>query len=115
MEALWTIPAMLVITVMSAIAALWLKEGAATLEFKIPSLIKNTRLIAGVLLFTLGAGCYTVLLKYQQLSVLYALGSVTYVWGAVLGKVRLNETIGALKLAGIFTIMLGVTLVGFAS
>lgn len=113
--ALWTIPVMVASTVLSALGALLLKLGASSLEFKFRSLLRNTQLILGVVVFTFAASIYIVLLKFQQLSVLYALGATTYIWGALFAKVYLKEKICKWKIAGIAAIVLGVTLVGLAS
>lgn len=113
--ALWTIPAMMVTCVFTAFAALLLKQGAMLLSLDIRSLVRNWRLIVGIALFTLASGVYVVLLKYQQLSLLYAVGATGYIWGAVFARVYLKERIGKWKIAGIAAIVLGITLVGFAS
>ena len=114
-DALWTIPVMVASTVVSALGALLLKLGASSLEFKPRSLLRNTRLILGFVVFTFAAGIYVVLLKFQQLSVLYTVGATTYIWGAVFARVYLKERICKWKIAGIAAIMLGIALVGFAS
>ena len=114
-DALWTLPVMAASTVLSALGALLLKLGASSLEFKPRSLLRNTRLILGLVVFIFAAGIYMVLLKFQQLSVLYAVGATTYIWGALFAKIYLKERIGKWKIAGITAIMLGVVLVAIAS
>lgn len=114
LDALWTIPVMIVTCVFTALAALLLKQGAMLLSFDIRSLVRNWRLIVGITLFTVASGVYVVLLKFQQLSVLYAVGATTYIWGALFAKVYLKEKICKWKIAGIAAIVLGIALVGFA-
>ncbi len=113
--ALWTIPVMIATCVFTALAALLLKQGAMRLSLDIRSLMRNWRLIVGIALFTIASGVYVVLLKFQQLSVLYAVGATTYIWGALFAKVYLREKICKWKIAGIAAIVLGVAVVGFAS
>lgn len=113
--ALWTIPVMVATCIFTALAALLLKQGAMLLSFNIRSLVRNWRLITGVALFTVASGVYVVLLKFEQLSLLYAVGATTYIWGALFAKVYLKERICKWKIAGIAAIVLGVALVGLAS
>lgn len=115
LDSLWTIPVMIVTCVFTAFAALLLKQGAMLLSFDIRSLMRNWQLITGIALFTFASGVYIVVLKFQQLSVLYAVGATTYIWGTLFAKVYLKERICKWKIAGIAAIVLGISLVGFAS
>ncbi len=115
MDAPWTIPLMAGLCMGAAVGALFLKQGAAALSRDVGALMRNWRLALGVALFGAATVVYVVLLRYEQLSVLYALGATTYVWTALLARVYLKERVGPLKVMGIVAIVAGIALVSVAS
>jgi drug/metabolite transporter (DMT)-like permease len=61
-------------------------------------------------------GLFTILmvlaLRYGELSLLYPIIALTYVWVTILSMVVFHETMNAFKVAGILTIMGGVGILG---
>lgn len=114
MDAPWTIPIMAGLCMVTAVGALFLKQGAAALSRDVGALMRNWRLALGVALFGAATVVYVVLLRYEQLSVLYALGATTYVWTTLLARVCLKERMGPLRVAGIIAIVAGIALVTMA-
>lgn len=51
-------------------------------------------------------------LKYGELSILYPVIAMTYVWVTILSVLIHNETLNLLKIGGLFSIVLGVAVLG---
>jgi multidrug transporter EmrE-like cation transporter len=78
-------------------------------------IFQNPRLFAGYALYGLSTVLLTVALKYGQLSLLYPVIALTYVWVTVVSVVWFNESMNPFKLAGLSTVVLGVAILGRAS
>lgn len=78
-------------------------------------LATNVPLIAGLALYGVGTALMIVALKHGELSLLYPLISLSYVWVAILSVVLFHETMNPLKIAGICVIMAGVAVLGRGS
>ncbi|HVO99871.1 MAG TPA: EamA family transporter [Bryobacteraceae bacterium] len=76
------------------------------------ALITSVPLFAGLAMYGLGAMLMIVALKHGELSVLYPLISLSYVWVAILSVILFQEAMNPLKLAGIIVIMAGVGILG---
>jgi drug/metabolite transporter (DMT)-like permease len=96
--------------ILGAIGSLFLKKGAkkAKLDFTI---LKNYRLISGIMLSGISALLYTFSLKYSPLSVMFPLVSFNYILIAVLSAVFLKEKITLSRAVGIIFITLGCFLI----
>lgn len=100
----------LIAGVISAVGALFLKKGANKFVFNIKELVKNTTLIFGVLMFIITLVLYMLGLRRGELSILYPITSLTYVWVCLLSIKYLNEKMNKLKWLGIILIVAGVSL-----
>jgi drug/metabolite transporter (DMT)-like permease len=78
----------------------------------IPMIITNVPLIGGLAIYGMGAILMIVALKHGELSVLYPLISLSYVWVAILSVLLFNESMNPMKIAGIVVIMAGVGVLG---
>ena len=76
------------------------------------ALLTSVPLFAGLAVYGIGAVLMIVALKHGELSVLYPLISLSYVWVAILSVVLFAEDMNPLKLAGILVIMAGVGVLG---
>jgi drug/metabolite transporter (DMT)-like permease len=76
------------------------------------ALLTNIPLIAGLAVYGVGSILMIVALKHGELSVLYPLISLNYVWVAILSVMLFQETMNPLKIAGICVIMAGVAVLG---
>lgn len=92
----------------------FLKMGANRLTKSIWSFL-NPRLIFGVVLFLASSVLYVAGIKGGQLSVLYPMVSLGYIWGLVWAKIFFNEPLTKQKFAGLGLILLGVFFVGLGS
>jgi len=111
----WAIAMVLIATVLGGFGSIYLKKGAEKLEFKINALLRNTKLFYGVLLYGISSLFFIVGLKGGELSVLYPLVALSYVWISILSLRILKEKMNWWKWAGVALIVLGVGLIGYGS
>ena len=100
---------LLVMTMLGAVAALFLKRasGFATLK----ALLLNGNLYLGGGLYFLSALLNIFVLRYLDYSTVLPLTSITYIWTMLLSRVILKERVGGRKLAGLAAILLGAALI----
>lgn len=74
----------------------------------------NLPLFTGLSCYGLSTGLLVLALRYGELSVLYPIIALTYVWVSILSVMLLGETMNAFKIAGLSLIVLGVAVLGWA-
>jgi drug/metabolite transporter (DMT)-like permease len=104
----------LIFTFLAATAQVMWKYGTIRLgeHPTLQVLITDVPLIAGLAVYGLGAILMIIALKHGELSVLYPLISLSYVWVAILSVLLFHESMPAAKIAGICVIMAGVATLG---
>ncbi|MDZ7637661.1 MAG: hypothetical protein U5J83_05340 [Bryobacterales bacterium] len=107
----------LLCTVLGAGAQLLLKMGSqgvdtASLFSIVWSMATNVPLVAGLALYGLSMVLFVHALRNEQLSLLYPLISLTYIWVTVVSIVLLNESVSFWKVAGVAVIVAGVACLG---
>jgi len=90
---------------------LHLKVGSKKVR-SIKTLIFNKRITLAVFLYATSAILYIWGLKYGDVSVLYPIISLSYVWVCLLSIKFLKERMNLYKWVGIIVIIIGVTLIG---
>jgi multidrug transporter EmrE-like cation transporter len=110
----------LLCTVVGAASQILMREGANYLpaagsEGIALSLLTNWPLLAGYGCLGLNTGLLVLALRKGQLSVLYPIIALTYVWVAILSPMFFEDSMNALKVLGIGFIVGGVSLIGFGS
>lgn len=110
---LWAIGLVVLATLIGALGPVFLKQGSASFSLNPRKLIKNYKLIAGLGLYCLSTVLFVPALKGGELSVLYPIVSLAYVWTSLLSVKILGEKMTALKWMGIALIILGVSFIGF--
>ena len=98
-------------SIVGSFGALFLKKGSDNFELSIKSLMHNKTLITGVFLYGLGFLLFIPMLKYADLSILYPLSALTYIWVCFLSKRYLGEVINKPKWIGVLIILLGVVFI----
>jgi multidrug transporter EmrE-like cation transporter len=99
--------------VLGAAAQVAFKYAARTLPNPTPmQMMTNLPLIGGYCLYGCNTVMLTLALRKGQLSLLYPVISLTFVWVAILSVVLFGETINGLEAAGLVTIMAGVCVLG---
>jgi multidrug transporter EmrE-like cation transporter len=109
------LPVLLVLgcTVLGAAAQIFMKFGANRLTH--PGLIgiaTNPPLLCGLALYGLSTVLLVLALKEGELSLLYPVIALTYVWVTVLSLFLLHDQPNPYKLVGIAIIVIGVSVLG---
>ena len=86
----------------------FLKSGAERLHFNLKSLITNWRLAVGVTLFVLSSVFFLMGVKHGELTVLYPMVALGYIFTMVWSRLFFNEPFTKNKIVGIGMIMLGI-------
>ena len=102
-------------TIIGAFGALLFKIGANKLKFHIKHIIQNYILISGIVLYVLSAVFFIIALKFGELTVLFPITAVSYIWILLLSKKFLNEDINIYKILGIIFIVAGISLIGIGA
>jgi multidrug transporter EmrE-like cation transporter len=76
-------------------------------------LATNLPLFSGLSCYGISTGLLVLALRYGELSVLYPIIALTYVWVSILSVVLLGETMNAFKIAGLSLIVVGVAVLGW--
>lgn len=100
-------------TILGAAAQILMKIGSAVLahpDFR--SIATSVALLAGYALYGLSTVLLILALRDGQLSVLYPVVSLTYVWVTVLSVVIFHESLNLFKVLGVATIVVGVAILG---
>lgn len=90
--------------------AVFLKMGAGRLHRELSSLLTNWRLALGVALYLLSFVFYYMGLRVGELSVLYPMVALGYIWTMLWSRMFFGEPFTARKLGGILLIGCGVVL-----
>ena len=110
---LWSVILVLIGTVIGSFAPIFLKKGAEKNFSKLSYILKNYDLMWGIIFFGAGTILFIPALKGGDLSVLYPLVSLNYVFVALFSRKFLGEKMNKFKWLGILMIIIGVTFIGF--
>ena len=112
---LWAISLVIFATLVGAFGPILLKKASAKRLSKIKALATNYHLFGGVALYAIGTMLFIPALKGGDLSVLYPLVSVAYIWVSLLSVKFLGEKMNKFKWFGIALIIIGVSFIGIGS
>ncbi len=104
-------------TLIGAAAQVLIKSGANTLTHPtlwstILAMLTNLHLITGYSLYGVSTVLLVMALRDGELSILYPVIALTYVWVSILSVAVFHETMNVLKVAGIAAIVAGVAVLG---
>lgn len=111
----WAIALVAFCTLLTASGQLLFKMGVDSVAPTFIGIITNLQLIGGFLIYGLGAAILIVALKYGELSVLYPVIALSFVWVLILSSAVLGEPVGIMRSVGVFSIILGVSSIGKGS
>ena len=101
-------------SLIGSFGAVFLKRGADRLNGTLFGFL-NPNLILGVTLFLGGSVFYALGIKGGQLSVLYPMVSLGYIWTLLWSRIFFKEPLTGQKFLGLGLILLGVFFVGMGS
>ena len=99
-------------TILGAAAQILMKSGANHLVPGLMGLITNVPLMCGYVLYGMSTVLLVLALKDGELSLLYPVIALTYVWVTGLSFLIFHDTANVSKLVGIVIIVLGVGVLG---
>lgn len=94
-------------SVLGATGSLFFKKASEQFKFSFIALLKNYYLIIGFGLFGSSLVIYLFGLNLTQLTFIYPLSSLSYVWSLFIGRYFFSEPITKLKVFGVVFIFLG--------
>jgi len=112
---IWAIGLVIIATIVGALGPVLLKRASGSLTLSIKGLLTNKNLVGGFVLYGLATIFFIPALKGGELSVLYPFVSIAYIWVSLLSMWLLKEEMNLIKWSGIFFIITGVILIGFAA
>lgn len=87
-------------------------SGMQMASFSVMALLTNLHLWVGLSLYGVSTGLLILALRDGELSLLYPVISLTYVWVTILSVLVFNEALNVYKVCGIGVICAGVALLG---
>ncbi len=112
----WAVAMVLLVTLFTSSAQILYKIGVGEIDFSnLVKLLTNYPLILGFLLYFIGAGMLILALRGGELSILYPLVALSYVWVSIMSMVFLGETMNFFKWSGVAVIILGMFFIGKGS
>lgn len=99
-------------TILGAAAQILMKTGMTHFTPNLWSIVTNVPLIAGYFLYGMNTVMLVLALKEGELSMLYPIIALTYVWVTLLSYTLLSEPPNLYKNIGITTIVIGVAVMG---
>lgn len=100
-------------TILGAAAQILIKTGASTLQGAgVLAMLTNPHILGGYALYGLFMAVLILALRDGELSILYPVISLTFVWVTILSAVLFHETLTVFKLVGVATIVFGVAVLG---
>jgi multidrug transporter EmrE-like cation transporter len=105
-------------TIIGAAAQILIKKGAGSLGSN-PTMVQaalamvlNPSLLAGFSMYGVSMVLLVLALRHGELSLLYPMFAMTYVWVTVLSVLVFHETMNVFKVAGIAVIIGGIAVLG---
>jgi multidrug transporter EmrE-like cation transporter len=99
-------------TILGTFAQLLMKNGMEHFRPEPMALLTNLPLIAGYCLYGVNTVMLVLALREGELSVLYPIIALTYVWVTLVSYVRLHEPPNIYKNVGVTAIIAGVIVIG---
>ncbi len=97
-------------SVIGSLAAVLLKGGAIRIERNLISLLTNWRLAGGILMYVVSSLFFVRGIKQGELSILYPMVAVGYVFSLPLSKVFFHEPLTREKIVAVGLILCGVAM-----
>ncbi len=103
-------------TIFTSSGQIFLKKGSNQLVLNVLQILTNHPLIIGCMLYGIGAIMLIVSLKYGELSVLYPIYGLNFIWVSILSPYFFpSDSMNLVKWIGIVFVIGGVSLIGLGS
>jgi multidrug transporter EmrE-like cation transporter len=93
----------------------FLKAGADKLERTVKGVLTNWRLPLGIAIYLTSFGMYTVAVKNGELTILYPMVSLGYLWTLIWSRLIFKEPLTKNKFIGVGMILLGVVVLNLGN
>ena len=110
---LWAVGLVVLAGLLGSLGPIYLKKASDKFSFK--TIFSNYYLFLGVIFYGIGTVLFIPALKGGDLSILYPLIALTYIWVSFLSIKMLGEKMNRFKWIGILLIIIGVTFIGLGS
>lgn len=95
---------MIFCTILTALGQYFLKKGVSYFQLSFISIFTNYYLLLGVFIYALATILFLLALSKGELSIIFPLVTLSYVWVALAAYFLLGETLGIFKVLGILSI-----------
>lgn len=112
---LWAMVLVMSATLVGAFGPILLKKASEKKLSNIRSILSNYHLFGGVALYGVGTIIFILALRGGDLSILFPLVALTYIWVSLLSVKFLGEKMNKMKWLGILLIIIGVSFIGLGS
>jgi multidrug transporter EmrE-like cation transporter len=102
-------------TIVGSFGPLFLKKGSGRASFNLFDQFRNHNLLLGFILYGVSTVIFIPALKGGELSVLYPITSLSYIWVSLISVRWLGERMNWMKWLGVVSIVIGVSIIGFGS
>ncbi len=103
---------MVACTLFTTLGQIFFKRGSAGLSLDIVLLLTNLDLILGGIFYMIGAGLMILALRTGELSIVYPMVSLSFVWVSLYAALVLGESITSRKGIGLLMILGGIIFLG---
>ncbi|HYD03365.1 MAG TPA: EamA family transporter [Alphaproteobacteria bacterium] len=111
METLLILILIIACTIAGALTSLFMKKASKEFNLNIFKQIKNKYLYGAAIMYIIGTVTYIYALTLDNLSLIYPLTSLTYIWVYLLSHNILKEKISLRKWIGMSLIIVGIILI----
>ena len=112
---LWATVLVFLSTILTSSAQILWKIGSKSLTFNILSILTNYYIMGGILIYIVAGALLILSFRGGEVSVLYPIIAMSYIWVSLLSVKFLGETIDGWKSIGIISIIMGIVLIGYGS
>ncbi len=95
--------------------AVFLKASSGTIQRNLRSILFNWKLMAGIAFYLISSVFFVMGLKKGELTILYPLVSLGYIWTFLWSRIFFKEPLTRTKLVGLATIVLGVAMLNLGN
>jgi drug/metabolite transporter (DMT)-like permease len=104
---------MIFCTVLTSFAQVFYKKASASLSFNLLELVTNYNLIIGLIMYAVAAVIMIIAFKFGEVTVLYPIVTLSYVWVSLLSVYFFNEVMTFYKWLGVLVIIIGIIFIAF--